>query len=175
MHENETTGAICGTSIYLAPEVFETQIYNSKADMYSFGYVLWELWYGETAFRDAIDSRTEIKVLDDVVKHDLRPIHIEGTQPPWGNWQQVMASCWNKDPKLRLTAQRGWEKLQNFNISPPPPPTNEPSSLSPPPRPPKSSSLRRGPPTKPKPKHNKAGGTFVSYYRKPEDGNVHFE
>ena len=61
--------------------------------MYSFGYVLWELWYGETAFRDAIDSRTEIKALDDVVKYDLRPTHIEGTQPPWGNWQQVMVSC----------------------------------------------------------------------------------
>ena len=56
-HENAVSGAICITSIYLAPEVFENRkkIYNSKADMYSFGYVLWELWYGETAFRAAFD------------------------------------------------------------------------------------------------------------------------
>ena len=111
-HEKEGTGTIFSTPMYLAPEVFETRIYNSKADMYSLGYVLWELWYGETSFRDAIDSRTEHKVLEDVVKHDLRPTHIEGTQPPWDNWQHVMASCWNKDPKLRLTAQKGWEQLQ---------------------------------------------------------------
>ena len=173
MHENEITGAICGTSIYLAPEVFETRIYNSKADMYSLGYVLWELWYRETAFRAAIDSRTECKVLDDVVKQDLRPTHIEGTQPPWGNWLDFMSLCWNKDPKLRLTAQKGWEQLRNFNISPPPPPPTEPSS--PPPRPPKSPSLRQGPQTKPKSKPKKSEGTFVTYHCETEDGNVHFE
>ena len=127
-HENAVSGTIYSTSIYLAPEVFENRkkIHNSKADMYSFGYVLWELWYGETAFRAAIDSRTEYQVLDDVVKRELRPTHIEGTQHPWGNWQYVMTSCWNKDPELRLTAQKGWEQLQNLedfqeNISPPPP------------------------------------------------------
>ena len=181
MYEKERTSAICGTSIYLAPEVFENGIYNNKADMYSLGYVLWELWYGETAFRAAIDSRTEYKVLEDVVKQDLRPTHIEGTQHPWGNWKHVMTSCWSKDPKSRLTAQKGWEQLQNRkysqeSISPPPLPT-EPSSLSPPPRPPKSSSLRPGPPTKPKPKPKpkKPEGTFVSDYRKTEDGKVHFE
>ena len=41
--ENEMPGKVCGISIYLAPEVFEGRSYNSKADMYSFGYVLWEL------------------------------------------------------------------------------------------------------------------------------------
>ena len=176
-HENEITGTVCGNSIYLAPEVFQGRIYNSKADMYSFGYVLWELWYGETAFGAAIDSRTEYKFLEDVVKQDLRPTHIEGTQHPWRNWQHVMASCWNKDPKLRLTAQRGWEELQNRgdfqeNILPPPPLT-KPSTLSPVPLPPKSSSLRLGAPTKPKPKVPK--GTPVSYRRETEDGKVHFE
>ena len=161
-HENAESGEICSTSIYVAPEVFENRINNSKADMYSFGYVLWELWYGDTAFRDVFDSGKECKVLEDVVKQDLRLSHIEGVQHPWGNWQHVMASCWNKDPKLRLTAQTGWEQLQNFDISLPPPPSTEPlsppppplpprpSTLSPPPLPPRSSSLRREPPTKPR-------------------------
>jgi len=106
-HENEITGAICGTSIYLAPEVFEGRIYNSKADMYSFGYVLSELWYGEIAFGAAIDSRQEYKVREDVVKQDLRPTHIEGTQHPWRNWQHVMASCWKKRPKVKIDSPKG--------------------------------------------------------------------
>ena len=50
-HENAESGEICSPSMYVAPEVFENRINNSKADMYSFGYVLWELWYGITAFR----------------------------------------------------------------------------------------------------------------------------
>ena len=192
-HENTESGAICSTSIYVAPEVFENrkQIYNSQADMYSFGYVLWELWYGETALRAAIDSRTEYQVLEDVMKQNLRPTHIEGTRHPWRNWQHVMTSCWNKDPKLRLTAQKGWEQLQSpedfqesisprsrptkpLSLSPPPLPP-KPSTLSRPSLPPKPSSLRQEFPTKPKPDWpSKPKGTPVLYHRET-DGNVHFE
>ena len=33
-HEKEITGTMIGTSLYLAPEVFEGRVYNSKADMF---------------------------------------------------------------------------------------------------------------------------------------------
>ena len=187
-HENAESGEICSPSMYVAPEVFENRINNSKADMYSFGYVLWELWYGITAFRGVFDSGKDCNVLADVVKQDLQPTHIKGTQHPWGIWQYVMASCWNKDPKLRLTAQTGWEQLQNFNISLPPPLPTEPSSppppplpprlstLSPPPLPPRSSSLRQEPPTKQRPAWPwKPKGNPIWYRRETEDGKVHFE
>lgn len=197
-HENEITGTVCSTSIYLAPEVFERRIYNSKSNMYSFGYVLWELWYGETAFAAAIESRNEYMVLEDVVKQDLRPTHIEGTQHPWESWQLVMESCWNKDPKVRLTAQKGWEKLQQredfqqkvSSRRPQPekslPPRLVPPSLrqqqkredfqqdKPPPLPPRTPSRRLAPPTKPKPATRREGKP-VSYHREAEEGIVDFE
>ena len=62
-YEEEIPGTICGTSLYLAPEVLEGQIYNSRADMYSFAFVLWELWYGERVFTDTVVSRHQSKLL----------------------------------------------------------------------------------------------------------------
>ena len=81
-HEKDITGGICGTSLYLAPEVFEGRIYSSKADMYSFGFVLWELWYGKTAFEDTVVSTSQSVLLEDV-RRGLRPTHME--QPRWNN------------------------------------------------------------------------------------------
>ena len=131
--ENEITCTVCDASIYLAPEIFDGRVYNSKADIYSFGYVLWELWYGETAFGAALGSKPLHMLLEDVTKRDLRPTHIEGTQYPWETWKNVMTSCWKKEPSSRLTASEGLQclkKLQDLQderkvhqkIPPSPPP-----------------------------------------------------
>ena len=170
------TGKVGGISIYLAPEVFEDRVYNSKADMYSFGYVLWELWYGETAFGAAIASKPKHLLLEEVTQRDLRPTHIKGTHHPWGIWQHVMTSCWNKEQSSRLTARKGLQCFQKIPVracdvpqkKPPPPPPPPRSSTSQP------DSRGKTPPTKPKPpprpKHLKA--TPVSYNRESEDGTA---
>ena len=138
--ENEITCTVCAASIYLAPEIFHAKGYNSKADMYSFGYVLWELWYGETAFEAALASRPQHMLLEDVTERDLRPTHIEGTQHPWDTWQHVMTSCWKKEPSLRLTASDGLQFLKqlqdrgNVRQKIPPSPPPRPSTPQPHPR-----------------------------------------
>ena len=43
----DLTGTICGSPLYMAPEVYKGQLYSEKADMFSFGMIMWELWYGE--------------------------------------------------------------------------------------------------------------------------------
>ena len=43
----DITGTVCGTPVYMAPEVFWEKDYNEKVDMFAFGMVLWELWYGK--------------------------------------------------------------------------------------------------------------------------------
>ena len=174
-HENAESGEICSPSMYVAPEVFENRINNSKADMYSFGYVLWELWYGETAFGAAIASKPQHLLLEEVTKRDLRPTHIKGTHHPWGIWQHVMTSCWNKEQSSRLTARKGLQCFQKIRVRA----CDVPQKKPPPPPPPRSSTSQpdsRGktPPTKPKPpprpKHLKA--TPVSYNRESEDGTA---
>lgn len=178
-HEKEITGTMVGTSLYLAPEVHEGRIYNSKADMYSFGFVLWELWYGEPAFQTAITIRESHRDLLEDVRQGRRPTHIEGTQPPPEGWQHVMTECWNKEPRSRMTAKEGLEYLKQLQEDqsqrrkppPPPPPTR---SLTPRPL----SRRKKPPPTKPKPapRRKKPEETLqVSYCHKTEEGTVHFE
>ena len=109
-YEEEITGTICGTSLYLAPEVLDGRIYNSKADMYSFAFVLWELWYGERVFSDMVVSRYQSKLLQDV-RDGLRPSHIDKTLKPSPPWIRVMESCWEKCPGKRMTASKAFEIL----------------------------------------------------------------
>ena len=68
--KKEITGAMVGSSLYLTPEVFEGRIYNSKADMYSLGFVLWEIWYVSKPFKrrwqpaDCISSKRWDRVVN---------------------------------------------------------------------------------------------------------------
>ena len=39
-----------GTPNYMAPEVASFRRYDRKADIYNFGVMLWEMWYGKRAF-----------------------------------------------------------------------------------------------------------------------------
>lgn len=96
---------------YLAPEVLEGRIYDSKAEMYSFGLMLWEMWYGEIVFQTAATSQSQHL---DGLRKGYRPSHIERTDRPWEIWQNVMESCWKGEPRDRITAKDGWEQLQQL-------------------------------------------------------------
>ena len=39
-------GTLLGTPLYMAPEVWREEKYSEKADIFSFGMVMWELWFG---------------------------------------------------------------------------------------------------------------------------------
>ena len=41
-----------GNPMYLAPEVIKSRLYVYKADIYSFGIMLLEMWYGNRALLD---------------------------------------------------------------------------------------------------------------------------
>ncbi|CAH3120313.1 unnamed protein product [Pocillopora meandrina] len=108
-HEKEITGTMIGTSLYLAPEVFEGRVYNSKADMYSFGFLLWEIWYGEQTFQTAMTTCGVYQL--EKMRQGCRPAHIEGTNHPWEIWEHVMTNCWNEDPRARPTKKKSAGKF----------------------------------------------------------------
>lgn len=135
---------------YLAPEVLESEgrNYDSKSDMFSFSILLWELWYCEMAFQTSITShRQHLRRL----KEGVRPTDIEGREPPWPVWKDVMEACWRGEPSNRSTAQQSLNKLRELESVrsktlpdiPTPPETPPPT---PPPRPSRRSKRRRSTP-----------------------------
>ena len=36
-----------GTPLYMAPEVLRKDQYNRSVDIFSFGLIVWEIWYGQ--------------------------------------------------------------------------------------------------------------------------------
>ncbi|XP_078380451.1 uncharacterized protein LOC144663397 [Oculina patagonica] len=193
-HERDISGTMCGTLLYLAPEVLDGRIYNSKADMYSFGMILWEMWYAKTAFQNELASRSHFKLLNDI-REGLRPSHIRGTRQPWGMWQLVMQTCWDKEPQHRLTAQQTrneLEKLQKkmetlsafpsetaLHSSPEDElPAAEPkfsSKPQPAPKPRLAPKPQIAPKPQPAPKPDTPKRASVSFSAKNEDANVHFQ
>ena len=174
-YEEDITGTICGTSLYLAPEVLEGRVYNSRADMYSFAFVLWELWYGERVFADTVVSRHQSKLLQDV-KDGFRPCHIDKTSKPSPSWIRVMESCWEKSPGKRMTASDALKELKDkgdvHSRSDSRPPTPPPKKTVPSERRPRSYSDKPLVKPKPKPKSTRAS---ASYSSKSEDLSLHLD
>ena len=84
------TGTMAGTPAFVAPEVIRSSVYDSKADMYSFGIMMWEMWYGRRAFLDVAE---DLNMFLDKVAEGVRPSHIEGTRMPPDHWQDLMQCC----------------------------------------------------------------------------------
>ncbi|XP_020598539.1 serine/threonine-protein kinase ATG1t [Phalaenopsis equestris] len=51
VHPGEYADAVCGSPLYMAPEVMQFQKYDDKADMWSVGAILFELLNGYPPFR----------------------------------------------------------------------------------------------------------------------------
>ena len=94
---NMITGSRLGTPLYMAPEVKEGKIYDSKADIHSFGIMMWEMWFGEKAYLQLSCMSTA------QVSREIERKWESGHLPPT-EWIELMTSCWALDPCNRPSA-----------------------------------------------------------------------
>ncbi|KAH3745572.1 dual specificity protein kinase [Pelomyxa schiedti] len=83
-----------GTALYMAPEVMRLEEFNEKADVYSFGLILYELFTGEEPFATYNDIDSFFQAV--CIEHE-RPIiapEIERTLPP--TLVALIKRCWDK-------------------------------------------------------------------------------
>ena len=97
----EGAGMIAGTAAYMSPEQARGKSVTSRADIWAFGVVLYEMVTGKRLFHG--EDLTEL--LASVVKQqpDL-------SAAPW-EVRRLLEACLQKDPKMRLQAIGDWKLL----------------------------------------------------------------
>ncbi|XP_059656422.1 serine/threonine-protein kinase STY8-like [Cornus florida] len=83
-----------GTYRWMAPEVIEHKPYDHKADVFSYGIVLWELLTKELPY----SYLTPIQAAIGVVQQGLRPTIPKNTHPKLA---ELLQKCWQQNPTLR--------------------------------------------------------------------------
>ena len=108
----DITGTLAGTPAYIAPEVFHSAVYDSKADIYSLGILLWEMWYGQQAFAEL--KVTTIEAFFKWVRKGYRPTDVKGCKKPPSRWKAMMENCWHGNPEERPNADWCYNEAAYF-------------------------------------------------------------
>mmetsp|Transcript_9275 Transcript_9275/g.12770 ORF Transcript_9275/g.12770 Transcript_9275/m.12770 type:complete len:732 (+) Transcript_9275:110-2305(+) len=97
----------CGTPSWSAPEILRNEKYTEKADVYSFGIVLWECISRE----DPYAGMAPFQVVIAVGTKGLRP-----TVPPHcpANWSNLMQECWQENASKRPSFDECIERLEGM-------------------------------------------------------------
>ncbi|KAL6531916.1 Serine/threonine-protein kinase sty46 [Orobanche minor] len=96
-----------GTYRWMAPEVIEHKQYDHKADVFSFGVLLWELLTGKLPY----EYLTPLQAAIGVVQQGLRPTIPKHTHP---KLTELLERCWQKDPALRPDFSEATRILQQI-------------------------------------------------------------
>jgi Tol biopolymer transport system component/predicted Ser/Thr protein kinase len=89
-------GAVMGTFAYIAPEQAEGRPVDSRADLFSFGCVLYEMASGRRAFTGGSD----LSVLGAVIHKDPQPLRELTPEIP-ASLDRIIAGCLRKEPDRR--------------------------------------------------------------------------
>ena len=96
--------------------MFHSKVYDSEADIYSFGLILWEMWYGQQAFADV--PPMSVDAFFKQVHQGYRPSHVEDYHAPPGSLADLMQHCWESDSSERPTAKECWNEITRLHAEP---------------------------------------------------------
>ena len=82
-----------GTPYTLAPEVMGGESYTDKADVYSYGMVLWELLANRKPFENLLPMQLMFKVYAQNARPDLSLVPDE--------FRPLIERCWDREPRQR--------------------------------------------------------------------------
>jgi Tol biopolymer transport system component len=101
-------GTILGTFQYMSPEQIEGEPADSRADIFAFGAVLYEMVTGRKAFT----GKSQASLLGAIMKDEPPPVsQVQATTPP--ALDHLVRTCLAKDPEARFqTAHDVWLQLR---------------------------------------------------------------
>jgi serine/threonine-protein kinase ULK/ATG1 len=88
---------VCGSPLYMAPEILKYRKYDAKADLWSVGAILFEMVVGKVPFT----GQNQVQLLHNIERSDARiPTRIAETLSP--ECVALMRSLLRRDPRERL-------------------------------------------------------------------------
>ncbi|CAM6106557.1 unnamed protein product [Calypogeia fissa] len=96
-----------GTYRWMAPELISNKHFSVKADVYSFGIILWEIVTGLTPY----EEMTTVQAAFAVVHKHLRPQIPDNCPRPL---KELMEECWAENPDKRPSFWQIVERLEQF-------------------------------------------------------------
>lgn len=94
----------------MAPEVITGKNYSEKADVYSFGIILWEIAAREPPYKNIMGTKVSVEV----VKNDLRP-KIPKKAPE--AMARLMKKCWDRNPVKRPSFKEIIMELEKMKMT----------------------------------------------------------
>jgi len=116
LKEENATMTRCGTPCWTAPEVIRGQQYDEKADIYSFGVVMWEMLTRKQPFA----GRNFMGVSLDILEGKRPEVPSDCPEP----YHKMMTHCWHAKPERRPSISDVLELLTklvgsaSFDIAP---------------------------------------------------------
>ncbi|SOB74431.1 serine/threonine protein kinase [Cedratvirus lausannensis] len=107
MIKEQATMTKCGTPAWSAPEVLLNKKYNEKADVYSFGIVMWEVLTRSTPY----PNKNPFNLGIEVIKGERPQIPQDNVD---ASFVEFMQRCWSEKPKDRPSMDKVVMFLNSF-------------------------------------------------------------
>jgi serine/threonine-protein kinase len=97
-HPPTVSGVVLGTAAYMAPEQAQGMAVDERADIWSFGVVVYEMLAGHRPFEGQTSSGT----MEAVLRQDVHWVQLPRDTPD--DLRRLLRRCLQRDPKHRLRA-----------------------------------------------------------------------